>query len=112
LWVGQASDEASGSVDQAGAGNPDDKSKPRAAARGPANEFFGSVAVTDTDTGSDHRDDRAGRRVWPVGVVPVVVIDHRSRQIRSNSLPNWQRSGAGQLSFDQHLGCGAHGLNA
>jgi len=31
-WVGQASDEASGSVGQAGAGNPDDKSKPRAAA--------------------------------------------------------------------------------
>jgi hypothetical protein len=60
-WVGQASDEASGSVGQAGAGNPDDKSKPRAAAtNGPANEFFGSVAVTGTDTGSDHRDDRAG----------------------------------------------------
>ena len=31
-WVGQASDEASGSVGQTGAGNPDDKSKPRAAA--------------------------------------------------------------------------------
>jgi hypothetical protein len=30
--VGQASDEASGSVGQAGAGDPDDRSKPRAAA--------------------------------------------------------------------------------
>jgi hypothetical protein len=58
--VGQASDEASGSVGQAGAGDHDDKSKPRAAAKRPANEFFGSVAITGTDTGSDHRDDRAG----------------------------------------------------
>jgi hypothetical protein len=41
--VGQASDEASGSVGRAGAGNHDDRSKPRAAAAiGPANEFFGS----------------------------------------------------------------------
>lgn len=77
--VGQASDEASGSVGQAGAGDPDDRSKPRAAATGwLANESFGSVVVTDTDTGSDHCCDRAGRRVQPVGVVPVLLltIDH------------------------------------
>ena len=61
LRVGQASDEASGSVGQAGAGDPDDRSKPRAAANDRlANEFFGSVVVTATDTDSDHYSDRAG----------------------------------------------------
>ena len=60
-WVGQASDEASSSVGQAGAGNHDDKSnaKARPSTRS-ANETFGSVVITGTDTGSDHRDDRGG----------------------------------------------------
>ena len=58
--VGQASDEASGSVGQAGAGNHDDRSNARARPDGPANETFGSVAITSTDTDSDHLRDRAG----------------------------------------------------
>lgn len=58
--VGQASDEASGSVGQAGAGDHDDRSKQGQRPGGPANEFFGSVVITDTDTDSDHRNERAG----------------------------------------------------
>jgi hypothetical protein len=47
--VGQASDQASDSVGQAGAGDHDDISNARAHQQTAANETFGSVAITGTN---------------------------------------------------------------
>jgi hypothetical protein len=59
--VGQASDQASDSVGQAGAGDPDDIQRKGAPKQPAANESFGSVAITGTDTGSDQRVTAADR---------------------------------------------------
>ena len=59
--VGQASDQASDSVGQAGAGDHDDKSKAKAHREPAASETFGSVAITGTQPDSDHHMTAADR---------------------------------------------------
>jgi len=51
--VGQASDQASDSVGQAGAGDHDDKSKAKTRREAAASETFGSVAFTGTNLAAD-----------------------------------------------------------
>jgi hypothetical protein len=81
--VGQASDQASDSVGQAGARqSATTYPKPRHEAFS-ANELFGSVVITSTDHGSDHVRDRARKAEAELHVEHRPAESQRQRQIPS-----------------------------
>ena len=111
--VGQASDEASGSVGQAGAGNHDDKSKPRAAATKGRPMSSSGQSRSPTPTLAAIIVMTAQADGLPVGVVSgrrLLIID-RDRSAQNEPAHQAEKRCRSTL-FDQHLDRGAHGLNA
>ena len=110
--VGQASDQASGSVGQAGAGDPRRHIQSKSHEVFSANEFFGSVVITGTDTGSDHVRDRARKADADLRVEHRPAKPQRRRQIPRRNQHRASGVGSRSAPFCGLPGAGsAHGVS-